>query len=171
MKTKKIETKAEMAAAVADIARMTVELNILRATLDERIFAIKEDLIPEIEAAQKAIRAQVAAAKVWAVANKDEFGNAKSMDLGLAIVGFRTGMPKLSFLKNWTVEKTMSAILRFFPKRGYVRTKEELDKEALIADRDALTPTDRDKIGIEIAQEEAFFVDVKLEEASRIADR
>jgi phage host-nuclease inhibitor protein Gam len=160
----KIGTKEELVETVAEIARLTVDANLLRATMDERIVQIRDEFLPRIEAAQAEIKAEVKAAKVWAAANKQEFGETKSMDLGLAVVGFRTGMPKVSFLKGWTVEKCIEAILARFPRRGYVRTVEELDKQALIADRDKLTACDRDNIGVEIEQDEAFFVEVKLEQ-------
>jgi phage host-nuclease inhibitor protein Gam len=169
-KKRKIESKEELAVAVAEIARLSVEANILRATLDERILDIKDDMIPRIEEAQKALKAHVAAAKVWAIANKDEFGPGKSIRLGLGTVGFRTGMPKLAFLKGWTVEKVIAAVLSRFPRRGYVRTVEELDKAALIADRDKLTACDCDNIGVEIGQEETFFVDVDMDAASRTTE-
>jgi phage host-nuclease inhibitor protein Gam len=159
----KIETKDELVGTVAEIARLTVDANLLRATMDERIMQIRDDFLPRIEAAQAEIKAEAKAAKVWATANKKEFGEAKSLDLGLAVVGFRTGMPKISFLKGWTVEKTIEAIFARFPRRGYVQTVEELDKQALIADRDKLTVCDCDNIGVEIGQDETFFVEVKLE--------
>ena len=47
-----------------------------------------------------------------------------------------------------------------------MRVKEELDKEALIADRDKLTVCECHKMGIEIGQEETFFVDIDMERAS-----
>lgn len=162
-KLPKIRSKEELVETVAEIARLTVDANLLRATMDERIMQIRDEFQPKIEAAEAEIKAEVKAAKVWAKANKTEFGEAKSLDLGLAVVGFRTGMPKVSFLKGWNVEKCIAAVLERFPRRGYVRTVEELDKQALIADRDKLTACECDNIGIEIDQDETFFVDVKLE--------
>lgn len=170
-KRQTIETKDEMVVAVAGIARLTVEVGLLKAAQDDRLCSIKEEFGAKIDAKQKELKALLAACKVWALENRAEFGEAKSMDMGLAIAGFRTGMPKLSFLKGWTAEKVIEAVCKWFPRRGYVRTIEELDKATIIADRNNLTSCDCDKIGVEIGQEETFFVDVKLEEATRLTER
>jgi phage host-nuclease inhibitor protein Gam len=166
MKRRKIETREELNDTVADIARLTVEANRLRAEMDERLLVVKERYVASLAAMHSAIKAKVAAAKVWAKKNPAKFGDAKSLVCGLGTIGFRTGTPKVSLLDGWTVEKVIEAVLGLFPKRGYVRVKEELDKEALIADRDKLTLCECHKMGIEIGQEETFFVDIDMERAS-----
>ena len=170
-RTMKIETREQMREAVAQIARLSVETNILRAGMDERIVTVREEFLPRIDAAQKAIKANVAAVKVWALANKAAFGDAKSMDAGFAVIGFRTGTPKVSLLKGWTIERVIEAVKDRFARRGYVRTREELDKEAMIADREKLAAKELDAVGLAIDQDEAFFVDVNLEEAARIVEK
>ena len=78
-------------------------------------------------------------------------------------MGFRTGTPALKTLKGFTWESVKNLLKEFLP--GYVRTKEEADKEKLLADREkeevaALFP----KVGVKVTQDEAFFVELKKED-------
>lgn len=166
MKKRTIETKEQLAVLVAETAAYTVNANILRASLDSRILAAHAAIDPELDATNKAIKSNIAVAKAWALKHKSEFGPGKSMDFGLGTVGFRTGMPKVSLLKGWTVENVIESIRRLFPRRGYVRTVDVLDNAALIAARDELTPADQAAIGVDIGQDEKFFVDIDIERAS-----
>lgn len=52
---------------------------------------------------------------------------------------------------------------------NYTRVIEEVNKEAIIADRDALSLVDRAALGIQIVQEETFFVDPDISAESNIA--
>ena len=78
-------------------------------------------------------------------------------------LGFRTGTPALKTQKGFTWESVKNLLKEFLP--GYVRTKEEADKEKLLADREkeevaALFP----KVGVKVTQDEAFFVELKKED-------
>ncbi|MCX7006423.1 MAG: host-nuclease inhibitor Gam family protein, partial [Kiritimatiellaeota bacterium] len=100
-------------------------------------------------------------AQNWAENNPAEFGTRKSIDFVNGQVGFRTGQPKLTRLAGWTWDRILEAVGRVLP--DYVRIKKEVDRERIIADREILTPLLRD-IGVEVEQDEAFFVDPKREE-------
>lgn len=164
----KIETKDAMTAAVAEIASITVDANCLEARMDAELIAIRKRFAERIEEKRRQLKALTAACRKWAVKNKAEFGDAKSIDFGLAVVGFRTGMPKLTFAEGFDEERTIAAILENFPKSDYVTTVDVLNKAAIIADRDDLTDDDLFQIGVSVEQSESFFVEVKLDEPERV---
>lgn len=165
-----IKTEAELRDTVRRIALLTVDLGKLRAELDEKIMVLRDSYAGHIEAADKALKADVAAAKAWAIEHKAEFRDPRTKDLGLASIGFREGMPKLRILGKLCVEDIIQRCLGLFPRRGYVRTTDELNRAAIIADRDKLTKEEQTALGVAIEQDEAFFVEIKLEDATRASE-
>ena len=92
-------------------------------------------------------------------------------------IGFRTGTPKLKLLRGFTWISALPLVKEFLP--DYVRQSEEVAKDKLLADRDADVMTAGDplgpgtpmkeqmaKCGIQVVQEEAFFVEPKKEETA-----
>jgi len=84
------------------------------------------------------------------------------MDLTHGIIGFRTGTPKLATRKGYTWGAILTLVKEFLP--SYIRTSEEVAKDRILADRDSedvavLLP----KVGIEVKQDETFYVEPKKE--------
>ena len=101
-------------------------------------------------------------------------------------IGFRTGTPKLKTLKGFTWASALQLVKRFLP--SYVRQAEEIAKDKLLADRDIeleplplhdLSPAEvsssagvrsmrsvLSECGIEVVQDETFYVEAKKEELS-----
>ena len=109
----------------------------------------------------------------FATENQAElFTKKKSLDMAHGTIGFRTGTPKLKTLKGFTWEAAKNLVKEFLP--GYIRTTEEIAKDKLLADRDedgseAGTEPMRDRMsrcGIQVVQDETFYVEPKREEIS-----
>lgn len=84
------------------------------------------------------------------------------MESAHGVFGFRIGTPKLKNLKGFTWAAVTNLCKEYLP--SYIRTSEELDKQGLLADRDnedvaGMFP----KIGVQVVQEESFFVEPKKE--------
>jgi phage host-nuclease inhibitor protein Gam len=130
-----------------------------RAAADEKYAA-------DIAEHDAQIKAEIAALKAWAVKNeKAELVETRSISTPTGTFGFRTGMPRVKFTRGWDVQRVIEAVLGLFPKRGWIRTVEELDKDAMIADRDKHA-ADLESVGVKIDQGETFYVDINLEEAT-----
>jgi phage host-nuclease inhibitor protein Gam len=96
-------------------------------------------------------------------------------------IGFRTGTPKLKTLKGFTWASALELAKRFLPMT-YIRQTEEIAKDRLLADRDLKevavydTPTGDLRTatmieamavcGIQVVQDEAFYVEPKKEETT-----
>lgn len=94
----------------------------------------------------------------YAVKNPRLFEKKKSIDWQYGSFGFRTGMPKLKISKGFELTEVMSLLKK--ENASYIRITEELNKDMIISDRQRLN----DKInslGIEIVQDEKFFVKSK----------
>jgi phage host-nuclease inhibitor protein Gam len=154
-----------------DIANLTVQNNLLAAKYDELIANARTDA-DELFAADMAnypaqLKIRIASLEAWAETNKTElFSDDRSVTTPAGSFGFRTGMPKVELIRGWNTERVVNAVLKLFPKRGWLRQVWELDKEAMIADRKKAA-ADLAEVGVKVKQGESFFVDINLEEATK----
>lgn len=100
------------------------------------------------------------------------FMKKKSLEMAHGTIGFRTGTPKLKTLKGFTWASALQLVKEFLPR--YIRTTEEIAKDKLLADRDEELNTPDGSIrmtegmmrcGIQVVQDETFYVEPKKEEA------
>ena len=81
------------------------------------------------------------------------------------VIGFRTGTPKLKTLKGFTWASALQLVKEFLP--NYARQTWDIAKDKLLADRDAEQMADSmAKCGIQVVQDEAFYVEPKKEDTS-----
>lgn len=161
-----VDTRAKAEEILGEIAVLTLERNGATIQMDRELTAVRENYDAPIAAYGKQIAEKTALLEGWASANPEEFPkDRKSIDMVHGTVGFRTGTPKLKtlFRKTWeAVKETLKA----FGLIQFVRGKEEVDKEKIIAAYQAKEIGDNDlkKVGVAVVQDETFFVEPKLEE-------
>ena len=104
--------------------------------------------------------------QAFATENQAElFSKKKSLDMAHGTIGFRTGTPKLKTLKGFTWASALELVKEFLP--DYVRQTWDIAKDKLLADRDAEQMADSmAKCGIQVVQDEAFYVEPKKEDTS-----
>lgn len=118
----------------------------------------------------------------FATENQAElFTKKKSLDMAHGTIGFRTGTPKLKTLKGFTWASALQLAKKFLPMT-YIRQTEEIAKDRLLADRELEevvvydTPTGDPRsvamkeamavVGIQVVQDETFYVEPKKEETA-----
>lgn len=154
----------------AQIQKINAEIELQCAKIREKYADKLAVLTTEKEAAFDTLQS-------FATENQAElFTKKKSLDMAHGTIGFRTGTPKLKTLKGFTWASALQLVKEFLP--GYVRTSEEIAKDKLLADRDieyanavtgetTATPMAKHmaKCGIQVVQDETFYVEPKKEEA------
>lgn len=163
-----LATREEAEATMNELALAANNKRKLVARRDHEVLAINGRYETDIAACDAAVAAHTDALRVWAESHPEEFPKQrKSIEFLCGVLGFRTGMPKLSLLNRaWNWDKVVEAIAA----RGFqfIRNKPEVDKEAIIgfyteatdkADvvKQVLTP-----IGVKVSQGESFFIEPKL---------
>ena len=163
---------ADYAKADARISKINAEIELQCAKTREKHQAELTTLTTERDQAFDTLQA-------FATENQAElFSKKKSLDMAHGTIGFRTGTPKLKTLKGFTWASALELVKSFLPS-GYIRTSEEVAKDKLLADRDMeeiavfdqgeshiVTMKDAmTKCGIQVVQEETFYVEPKKEEA------
>lgn len=120
--------------------------------------------------------------QAFATENQAElFARKKSLDMAHGTIGFRTGTPKLKTLKGFTWAAALELARRLLPF-NYIRQTEELAKDVILADRslaevplynhlhdtgDFRTVPMTEALaacGMQVVQEETFFVEPKREQ-------
>ena len=149
--------------AFADFAAADAKVQNLTSKMDIEMTRIREEYADQLAEQNARKEAAFEIVQAYAVENKDElFSKKKSVESAHGVFGFRTGTPKLKNLKGFTWAAVTNLCKELLP--SYIRTTEELDKQGLLADRDnedvaGMFP----KIGVQVVQEESFFVEPKKE--------
>ncbi len=173
MKTRKkkealpaIETLEQFHITVNLIAQMEVSIRGAVAVRDSAIQKVQEQYDGPIEEQKARIKSLTALAATYAQAHKESvFGSKlRSAATALAKFGFREGNDSLKPLSS---KHTWAKILDTLKSLGkYVRTVEEVDKEALHAAK--LSDAEYATIGVRVERVERFYVEAKSDEAQRI---
>ncbi|MDW8420124.1 MAG: host-nuclease inhibitor Gam family protein [Chitinophagales bacterium] len=147
---------AEYAAADAQEQKITAQMDIA-------ITKIREKYQDELAELADKKRNAFERLQHFATNSPELFTQKKSIELTHGKLGFRTGTPALKTLKGFTWGSTLNLVKEFLP--GFVRIKEEVDKEGLLAKREepGVQPL-LTKCGLRVEQAETFFVEPKKEE-------
>ena len=156
-------TSEEMEAKFAEYATADAKLQKITAMMDVQITNIREKYADDITKLTDVKEKAFDVIQAFAMENKELFTKKKSMESTHGVIGFRTGTPKLKTLKGFTWEAVKNLLKEFLP--NYVRTVEEPAKDKLLADRDVPEVAELfTKVGISVAQDEMFYVELKKEE-------
>ena len=167
------EAVAVYAKAAAQSAKITADIELQCAKIREKYALRLAELDDEKKLAFDTLQS-------FATENQAElFTKKKSLEMAHGVIGFRTGTPKLKTLKGVTWASALQLAKKFLPFT-YIRQTEEIAKDKLLADRDLKevavydTPTCDPRVvtmleamaacGIQVVQEEAFYVEPKKEE-------
>ena len=164
LKTAAPKTREEMEVMVGNITALKIEERQLKAEMDAELKSIKDDYLERLNALNESIAGQMPRALAWAEAHPEDFGKMRSIDMLHGVIGWRLNTPSLKTFSGWTWDLVLKAVQKVPRFATYVRTKEELNKQALLADREAIGADGLRAIGVRVIQEEEFFVEPKLTE-------
>lgn len=155
----------QMEQAFCEFATADAKIQKLNADMDIKITGIREGYAVELQELQKVREDNLQIVQAYAMQNKETvFSKKKSMECAHGTIGFRTGTPKLKASKGFTWVSVLAIVKKALP--AYVRTNEEVAKDKILADREKKGMAEKLKeCGIEVVQDEAFFIDPKKEEA------
>lgn len=164
-------TSAEVDTLMGEYAQTDANIESITATMDEEIGKIREKYSERLNELTEKRETAFNRLQLWAEQNKDElFAKKKSKDLVHGILGFRIGTPKLKAEKGFTWAAVQTLLNSVKGGKQYLRTKVEIAKDLLIADRkQPKTIEVLKEAHIEVVQDETFFIDLKKEEASEAA--
>lgn len=156
-----ITTRDEAEFVMNELALAENNRRKLLAIRDGQVLAINSKYEAGIAACAEQVKEKSDLLRAWAETYPEAFPkNRKSIEFVAGTLGFRTGTPKLTLLSRaWTWEKVLAEAMHYIP--NFIRSKPELDKEAIIAQREELSDA-LPKIGVKVTQAESFFVEPAL---------
>lgn len=156
-----LESLDDVDATLARIAGFKRHIALVEASMNEEMDAIKLRAARECEPVRQDIAALEQAVLRYAEAHKaDLFTSRKSLALTFGVIGYRAST-KLKTLTKWTWERVLQT-LRDRDMRGFIRVKEEVDKEAL----KGLAPDDLATLGVKAVAEDVFFYELEEQEVA-----
>ena len=156
-------------AVVADIVRRRIKRTEATAAKDGEVAAVEKRHQAVLVAINEEIATREAAVQEYCTANRTTlFPKVKSRETPLATIGFELTPPRVepaSRKVKWS--DIVTRLLRLPWGKAYVRQAEpKPDKEALLADRERLSPEQCTAAGIRFEQDEQFFIRPKAETAA-----
>lgn len=137
----------------------------INAKIEQDIIKAREKFADELQELNTKHQDCFDQIKGFAEENADKFTGKRSMTLTHGTIGFHTGMPQVKALtRAFKAENILALAIRLMP--GYVRVKREIDKAKIIADREKIDVKKLSKCGMQIMQEETFFIEPKKEKVT-----
>ena len=156
-------TREQAEQAFADFAAADAKVQNLTSKMDIEMTRIREKYADQLAELSATKEKNFDIMQAYAIENKEElFSKRKSLESAHGVFGFRTGTPKLKNLKGFTWAAVTNICKELLPQ--YIRTTDELAKDKLLADRDNPEVAEFfPKIGVQVVQEETFYVEPKKE--------
>ena len=144
--TKRIKTAAQVwtaqsrddvAAAIGNIGKLSRDVDVLTAQMNNEIAAVVERYQPQIDSLKNALLPLQTGVQTWCEAHRTELtqsGKTKTVNLITGQVLWRVRPPSVSI-------RGTNAVIELLKNKGlerFVRIKEEANKEAMLADPDTV---------------------------------
>ncbi|MCE5335236.1 MAG: host-nuclease inhibitor Gam family protein [Desulfobacteraceae bacterium] len=158
------QTREQVTAAIAEIGEHQRERDRIQADMNDELAAVKERHEKQAEPHNEAIVALSRGVRTWCEANRESLtggGKTKTASLPSGEVKWRMRPPKV-------VVRAVDSVLQALKQLGFsrfVRTKEEINKEAILLEPAAVAGIK----GISVTQGEDFIImpfETKLEEVA-----
>ena len=151
IKTVAPATRAEMESLVGEIAALVINERSLKAEMDAALNTTREGFEEQLADVNEELAGLLPRAMAWAESHTEDFAGKKTLEMLHGLVGWRLSTPTLKPIKGWTWKRVLAKI-KSLPAmaKSYIRTKEEVNKQAIIADRDGLSGDALAAIGVKI---------------------
>lgn len=164
MKPKKITSREAAESAMDALALATHRRDKLEAEMNIKLTGIREKYEEELAALAESIKTETARLREWADADPSLFDKNRSIKLLHGVIGYRLGNWAVKLIRGFKTDRAV-ALAKTNLGAEYVRTKEELDKELILANRATIQPSALAGCGLRLEQAEAFFATPEKTEA------
>lgn len=161
----KIKSFDDLDALILEFGQIEARLAKAEASMNERIQKIREAFKTSNESDMNKRADLQKVIETFCISNKNEFQKIRSRDFTHGSVGFKFNPPKIAQLnRKYSVATSIELLKRVF-QMLYIRTKEEINKEALLADYAAKAINDEKlaSVGLKVDQDETFYIEPKWE--------
>ncbi|MCX8018912.1 MAG: host-nuclease inhibitor Gam family protein [Chitinophagaceae bacterium] len=154
-------TQLEAEQALAEFSQTIARLQTLEGKMNSELTSIRSKYESQIQSLQAQKEEAFEKLHVFALEHPELFENKRSIEWTMGRFGFRMGTPKLKTRTGYKWPAVLELVEQKAPE--YIRIKKEIDKEALIANREHLNLKE---LGVEVSQEDTFYVEPALDVVS-----
>lgn len=158
-------TEEQVKQVMAEYAQAQIAIARHEAELEKIIADLRETTAEKIKVFQETVRVNLSKMQAFAERHKAElFDKKRSMELAHGVLGFRKGTPKLKAAKGYTWKSVFELLKVKYPDSEFIKVEKKLSRSALLDKReDDEVKALMNEIGVEVVQEDSFFVDLKEE--------
>ncbi len=157
--------------ALLELGKLATELSTAEATMNDAIQKLREEFNTKYQEKIDQRDIYLENIELFCNENKTLFESPRKKELTHGTIGFQTNPPAVGLLSkkyNW---KTVLELMRKFrTMKKFIRTKEEVDKEAILIEalkkKTKLTDEKLAAVGLKTDQGETFICDIKWESIS-----
>jgi phage host-nuclease inhibitor protein Gam len=168
-----ITSRAAMSAAVNDILQTKLDITQMDAELEQKKLELEPSYSARKLILEKHVEIREAGVRIWCDMNPDEFSDKKSIDLGFALVGYRTTPKSVKPIRANESDKSLARRLESLEwgERYLTWPDPKINKDALKTDEGLLTPVQLRQAGIKFDQSEEWYIkpQTQLVEATKQA--
>lgn len=149
-----------------EIADCETQLQKAEADMNERIQKIRDDFEQNTHVVRAVKSSLESELEKFCILNKADFEKSRSRELVHGTIGFRFSTPKIALLnRKYKLDTVLELLKKVRWGKDFIRTKEEISKEQLLASYSAKEIDDQKlaAIGLKIDQGENFFAEIKWE--------
>jgi len=159
-------TYAEAQTAANTYAAASIKRDKITAELNDKLKAVREKYEPSLTAIEDELSNPVEVLETFAKEQRPSW-EAKSIELSNCIIGFRTNPPSVGKKKGITWDAVVGLLKNNKLLKAFVKVKEDVDKAAILKEQSNVKIMKQlQLVGVNIEQEEQFYVDVKKEKVS-----
>lgn len=147
---------------LADIQELMLEIQTAKTLLESDVAQLQKDFEVDTGKQTALVKTHLKRLKSWAIKHPDEFADQRSIETPHGKMGFRKNSPSLGLIGDESWETVLAELESLPDMEKYIRTKSEVDKRALLDNREELGADGLLALGVEIVQKEEFFVEPKL---------
>lgn len=154
--------KNELSEIAKQVAQSQSTLKNIEAEMEQKIQKVRAGYQGKIEAQRELITEGTSKLEAYALENRSEFEKKKSQDIVHGVIGFRISTPSVKLGRG--LSNKICQMLEAAKLTQFIRTKQELDKEKVLASRqdDEMMQT-LAKMQITVEQKETFYFEPKEE--------
>lgn len=131
------QSKADAMRDIKTIGDLQRELGRIEADINDQIADLTKKAAPRIEQLRERLVELQAGVQTWCEANRVEIcGKGKSANLVTGEVSWRQRPPSVSLPRAKDKVEALIQLLRAKGLTGFVRSKDEINKDAILADKD-----------------------------------
>lgn len=151
------QSREEAESLVGEIAALKNFQAQTVAAMDQRLQEVRQEYESQLASVNDDLTVPLLRIEAWAEANPQLFERSKSIAMLHGTIGWRIGNPAVKPAKGNTWAKVLEK-LKALGLDAFIHHREDVNKEAILNAREHLLDGDKRNMGIQIVQDESFFV-------------